>query len=1066
MYWKKTLASLVCLTSSSLLYSMSDTDLNNAIINSNPPTVNPVTTIDFTSNVTLTTNIAPLLYPLNTTQSLTPVSQTTTINGNNFTLNGGTGFRGFVVIGGAAQINNLTFSGTQAIGGSANSTSNGGGGGGLGGALLIRGGSTVTLSDCAFANSSAMGGSGGTASSSAGGGGGGLTGNGGVNTSGNPNDGGGGGGGFAFNGGNSTNGDNGFSGGGGGGAGSVGQIGSDSQGGTGGNNFANAGGGAGGVLTGGNRNGMPGLGGAGGGGGGQGGGSGGAGNVGGGGGGGGIGGNDNRGCPSNCNGGAGGQGGGIAPPFFGGGGGGGGGYSRGANEGSFGGVGGNGGLGGGGGGGGMNGRGIDGGTGGGAAGGMGGLGGGGGGGGNGNGVLGPGAGGGSVYGAPGNPGFANSSLTGPFGGGGGGGSGLGGAIFIENLGTLNIQTSASAPTLFQGNSVTGGAGGNGAANGFAQGTDIFMMSGSSLNFSLNSPVTISNAIEGDQGAGGGDTTIGGLTTSGPALLVLDGANTYTGITNVLGGGLQINDSVVTDVEVQSGATLTGTFSINRNSFPTPNNGNLTNSGTVSPGVNQLGTITISGNFTNNSNGTLAIGITPSETNGSLFLPTGTSLLNGGILQVDINPGSYIDGTQYTVINSPTTGTFAQINKVGPMADFIVIDVSYSSVLLTIRNNPIFNNPPLSPVAAAVADCIISAVPFTPGSDFALVVNTIGLLNNNQLNQALIDLSPVNYGALDWINARNNNYIADILSERLFELCCSLKDCCSCTCNRTVWVDVFGNLMNNSKHYNNLTPFDANAVGVATGLDYCFNTFTLGAAFAYTHTWLHWKHQHGHGNINSFYGALYGNYQGCWLNLDISAIGGGSDHHLNRKIDIRGTSVLTGAPVVLDRTAKSHPWGYFFTGHLGLRTDWEWCSTTFEPFGLVDYNYFQVQSFKEHGANSINLNVKKHHQNMLRSEAGLRAYRTWACECYCFAPYIGLSWVGEFPLNHSKQRASFTGESCVIDVTSYHSSVQLASPQAGVKWTNECGVSFLVGYKGLYNSKTSINEIEANLDWVF
>lgn len=1060
MYWKKTLASLVCLTSSSLLYSMSDTDLNTAIMNSNPPTIPQVTTINFTSDVTLTTNIAPLLYPLNTTQSLSPVSQTTTINGNNFTLNGGTGFRGFVVIGGAVQINNLAFSGTQAIGGSADPTGNGGGGGGLGGALLIRGGTTVTLSDCSFTNSSATGGSGGSCNvntGAAGAGGGGLTGNGGVNTSDNPNDGGGGGGGFAFAGGDAANTD-GFSGGGGGGAGSAGGLGSDSMGGTGGNNYANVGGGIGGTAVN-NVTGLPGLGGAGGGGGGSGGGSGGNGGVGGGGGAGGIGGRD---CASGntCIGGTGGNG------DFGGGGGGGGGFSRGAANNSFAGVGGNGGLGGGGGGGGMNGRGIDGGVGTGGAGGMGGLGGGGGGGGNSTVGFVPGAGGGSVYGAPGNPGTTNSSTTAPFGGPGGGGSALGGAIFIENLGTLNIQTSASAPTLFQGDSVTGGAGGTGAANGFAQGTDIFMMSGSSLNFTLNSPVTLNNPIEGDQGAGGGSTTAGGLTMNGPALLVLNGANTYTGITNVQSGVLQINDSVVTDVTVQSGGTLTGTFSINQNSSLTPNNGNLTNSGTVSPGVNQLGTITISGNFTNNSNGTLAIGITPSGTNGKLFLPTGTSLLNGGILQVDINPGSYIDGTQYTVINSPTTGTFAQVNKVGPMADYIILEVSYSSVILTILNNPIFFNPSLSPVARAVANCIISAVPFTPGSDFASVVDTIGLLNNSQLNQALIDLSPVNYGALDWINARNNNYIADILSERLFELCCSPKDCCSCTCNRTFWLDVFGNLMNNSKHYNNLTPFDADAVGGAAGLDYCFNSFTLGAAFAYTHTWLHWKHHHGHGDINSYYGALYGNYQGCWLDLDISAIGGGSHHHLNRKIDIHGTSVLTGAPVVLDRTAKSHPWGYFFTGHLGLRTDWQWCSTTFEPFGLVDYNYFQRESFKEHGANSLNLNVKKHNQNMLRGEAGLRAYRTWACECYCFAPYIGLSWVGEFPLNHSKQRASFTGESCVIDVTSYHSSVQLASPQAGVKWTTNGGVSFLVGYKGLYNDKTNINEIEANLDWVF
>jgi hypothetical protein len=62
------------------------------------------------------------------------------------------------------------------------------------------------------------------------------------------------------------------------------------------------------------------------------------------------------------------------------------------------------------------------------------------------------------------------------GGAGGGGAGFGGAIFIENGGTLNINGSAS----FQGNTVTAGAsGGTGATAGSAAGADIFMMGGAS-----------------------------------------------------------------------------------------------------------------------------------------------------------------------------------------------------------------------------------------------------------------------------------------------------------------------------------------------------------------------------------------------------------------------------------------------------------------------------------------------------------------------------------------------------------------------------------------------------------
>lgn len=386
------------------------------------------------------------------------------------------------------------------------------------------------------------------------------------------------------------------------------------------------------------------------------------------------------------------------------------------------------------------------------------------------------------------------------------------------------------------------------------------------------------------------------------------------------------------------------------------------------------------------------------------------------------------------------------------------------------------------IATEVADCIRTAN-IVPRSDFATVIQLMGLLSDREVNRVLIDLSPVNYGALDWINARNNNYIADILSQHLFELCCSPRDCNVCGCNASFWVDVFGNLMENQKYYDNLGRFRANALGVVSGLDYCFcDCFTLGGAFVYTHTWLELKRHRGHGNINSYYGALYSSYHCCCLNIDLSVIGGASDHSLVRRILIQDIGVISsiipqgsGAdgivvdtliPIDINRVAKSHPWGYFATGHLGISTDWNWCCTTFEPFALVDYNYFHREQIRERGADSLNLDVRKHYQHMLRGEGGLRIYRTWSCECDCFAPYLGVSWVGEFPIGHSKQRANFVGQDYVIDVNSFHSSVQLVSPEAGIKFTRNSGFSLLLGYKGLYNSKTSINELEGRFEWVF
>lgn len=1036
MSWQKILTTATCLTSSTLLFSAdvnSDGTLNTAIINANPHIGPPPqdTTINFLSDITLTNAFGePLLRPLNTNLDFTPVAQTITINGNNHTLNGGNAFRGFFVRGGTVVINDLSFSSTLAQGGAggpATGAGKGGGGGGFGGALYVGNGTTVTLTNPTFSSSKATGGAGGGSGGSvnSSGGGGGLTGSGGGPAL-APGGGGGGGGGFAYPGGIDTGT---VSAGGGGGGGATNGPGSDQVGGvggTGGKNYANTSGGSGGTVPGGN-GGSPVTGGTGGGGGGEGtvasGGAGGNGNTGGGGGGGGLG--------SPISGGNGGNGG-----IYGGGGGGGEGVS------TLGvvtaGAGGLGNFGGGGGGGGHGtialGAGEIGGNGGG-----GGFGGGGGGGG--FGATGVGTGGsGGFGGGNGQPGAAST------GGVGGNGASFGGAIFIENGGNLTIQGSAS----FSGNTATPLTGNKN------QGQDIFMISGSSLTFDITSNVIMNTPIESDILAFGGPG--GGLTKKGPAMLTLTGDNTFTGTTSVQAGELRVDGSIITAINtVSPGATLSGNFFMV---------GALTNGGTLSPGDSGVGQVQIKGNFINQPSGTVLIDITPTGSVHDTVILVGTATLDG-TLNIVVNAGNYIVGTQYLVINGPTTGTFANVVQSGVNAGLVNIGVTYSSVILTILENRIFMNQTINPgIPTAVANCIRTAT-IVPGSDFATIVELLGTMNNSDVNRALYNLSPVNYGALDWINARNNNAVADILSEHLFELCCSPRDCCSCDCNMSVWIDVFGNWMDTTKHYGNMSRFEANAVGVVAGLDYCFNqNYTAGAAFAYSHTHLDWKGRHGHGDINSYYGALYGSYEGCWLNLDISAIGGGSDHHLKRKINIEGTNQRMGTPIDINRSANSHPWGYFFTGHLGIRTDWEWCCTTFEPFGVVDYNYFHREGFREHGAQSLDLKVKEHIQNMIRGEAGLRAYRTWDCDCFCFAPYLGLSWVGDFPLSKSHSKGSFVGQSCVINTTSYHSSVQLVSPQAGIKFTTDCGLSFSIGYKGFYNEKTNNNEVDARFEWVF
>ena len=137
----------------------------------------------------------------------------------------------------------------------------------------------------------------------------------------------------------------------------------------------------------------------------------------------------------------------------------------------------------------------------------------------------------------------------------------------------------------------------------------------------------------------------------------------------------------------------------------------------------------------------------------------------------------------------------------------------------------------------VADAIQQEA-ITLESDFAHVVQVLGSLNNSQVNRALIDLSPALFGSLEWINARNNNYVADLLAQHLFELRCSTRDCCNLN---LAWLNVFGNFMDNKHHFDNLSRFNGSTGGVLAGLDYCFSAgISLGGSVGYSYTNVLWK----------------------------------------------------------------------------------------------------------------------------------------------------------------------------------------------------------------------------------
>lgn len=138
---------------------------------------------------------------------------------------------------------------------------------------------------------------------------------------------------------------------------------------------------------------------------------------------------------------------------------------------------------------------------------------------------------------------------------------------------------------------------------------------------------------------------GGLTKTGAFTQVLNGALSYTGATSVKGGTLVINGSSQSNTTIDAGATLAGTGTINAE---------VINVGKVAPGeINQIGTLTVNGNYSQLSPGVLEIQVDGSKSDRLALQGSNRFILLGGELNITSLAGTAITaGKTYTAISTP------------------------------------------------------------------------------------------------------------------------------------------------------------------------------------------------------------------------------------------------------------------------------------------------------------------------------------------------------------------------------------------------------------------------------
>lgn len=149
---------------------------------------------------------------------------------------------------------------------------------------------------------------------------------------------------------------------------------------------------------------------------------------------------------------------------------------------------------------------------------------------------------------------------------------------------------------------------------------------------------------------------GGLSKNGTGILVLAGSDRYTGDTRVLGGSLQSAHELPGNVNVSSGAVLSGVYAAGNVAVGVPGaQGNLDNAGTV---IVAGGDATVGGNYHQASTGTLDLSL------GSRLNVTGLATIDGGTLDILGEDSGYVSNSHQNLITAAggVSGTFTTLAK--------------------------------------------------------------------------------------------------------------------------------------------------------------------------------------------------------------------------------------------------------------------------------------------------------------------------------------------------------------------------------------------------------------------
>ncbi|WP_106640064.1 autotransporter domain-containing protein [Allosphingosinicella vermicomposti] len=449
----------------------------------------------------------------------------------------------------------------------------------------------------------------------------------------------------------------------------------------------------------------------------------------------------------------------------------------------------------------------------------------------------------------------------------------------------------------------------------------------------DSELTVNQSV--NTAFGGDIAGDGALIKSGSGRLNLTGNSTYTGPTVVNEGAIAVNGSIVSTVRVNEGGTLMGSGTIG--------GAVITGNGTLAPG-NSIGTLNVAGDIS------FAVGsIFEVEVNADgrsdQILATGQALIDGGIVSVIAEAGTFRPFTEYLIIRADG-GVDGEFDEVRSDSAFLTPTLTYSAneVRLELRRN----NINFEDVAQTTNQENVAAAIEGLGITNDLYAD-ISLLTEASARQAFDALSGEAYASL------GSNLIVD--GHQVVD---AVLDAGRDMGGTGVWARALGD-WGSFDSANGVAGVDGDQQGVIGGVNFGAGGFTVGAAIGATRSDYRYGSRSSNAEVDTKMAALHAGYGAGPVTARIGGSYSWHDIEASRTIAFPGFSETASSTYDAKTTQLFGEVGYAMP--MG--------AMTFEPFARVEHVRMKTDGFTETG-DSAALLVEEDVRKVNFASLGLRA----------------------------------------------------------------------------------------------